>query len=264
MHYILDIDLATRYDVNVAIFLQNIAFWTKTNIANNKHYHDGHYWTYNSMKAFSVLFPFWTIKQIRVIIQRCIDEELLIKGNYNHLKYDQTSWYALTQKGLEAFKILMCPNGQMVLPERANESAQKGKPIPDINTDINTDVKISCPSNDERNCSITNFDYFWSIYPKKQNKKDAQAKWKNKKCDESFLQIIDDIKHRLNHEWKDRPKNFIPSPDVYLNKEKWTDERIYISDKKSIQKSPLKQPGDVNAAIEYARNYAKNYKESSI
>ena len=152
MQHLFDIDIATKFGINIAVFLKNIAFWTQNNIANRKNYNEGRYWTYNTVKAFSELFPYWTPKQIRTIIVNCIEHNLLIAGNFNKTKYDQTKWYALTDQGLELFNIntikpkrgVSCPNGKMDFDEKANGIIQKGKPIPDNKQDNKQDNKYIC------------------------------------------------------------------------------------------------------------------------
>lgn len=143
MFYGFDTEIAEQYGVDEAIMLQNFAFWIEKNMANDKHFHDGRYWTYNSHKAMASLFPFWTEKQIRRIIDNLIEKGLITKGNYNDLKYDQTKWYALTDLGISIClngqmekterANVICPNGQIEQPKRANRIAKKGEPIPDIN-----------------------------------------------------------------------------------------------------------------------------------
>lgn len=46
-------DLAGLYGVDGAIFLHCMAFWTAKNRANERHYHEGRYWTYNTLKALT-------------------------------------------------------------------------------------------------------------------------------------------------------------------------------------------------------------------
>lgn len=127
VHYF-DIKIAELYGINAAILLQNIWHWVRKNEANGKHFHDGAFWTYNSMKAFSELFPYLTQKQVRTALEKLIEAGILQTGNYNEMKYDRTLWYAVTQKGKN---ILL--SEQMVLPSGANEKAPEGEPIPDIN-----------------------------------------------------------------------------------------------------------------------------------
>ena len=141
MEHHFNVSIAKKYNINIATFLHNIVFWTQHNIANNKNFNDGLYWTYNTYEAFTILFPYWTYKQIRLIISNCIDEGLLISGNYNKSKYDKTKWYALTEKGLELFNIQICPNGQIQEPPEPDSSAQMGRPIPDSKPDNNPTTK---------------------------------------------------------------------------------------------------------------------------
>lgn len=135
MNYSFDIDVAEKLGVNAAIVVQNLQFWIKKNEANNKHFYDDRYWTFNSIKAWKDLFPFWSDRQIRKILDDLIGKGIIIKGNYNELKYDRTLWYAFTDYGISILH-----NCQMKVTDLSNRSDKKVEPIPDINTDINTDV----------------------------------------------------------------------------------------------------------------------------
>lgn len=127
--------------VNAAVLYSNIQHWVAKNEANNKHEHEGRYWTYNSMKAFSSLFDYLSEKQIRAALDKLLDGGYIGKGNFNQIGYDRTLWYCdlmrinpsdspSAQKGKS-----ICPKGQMETPKRANRIAQKGEPIPDSKPD---------------------------------------------------------------------------------------------------------------------------------
>ena len=90
-----DEELALRYGVNEAIMLNNFIFWLKKNKANNTNYFDGNWWTYNSARAYSELFPFWSQDQIKRILKSLVDQGVLITGNYHEDKYNRSNWYAL-------------------------------------------------------------------------------------------------------------------------------------------------------------------------
>jgi hypothetical protein len=105
---------------------------------NDKHYHDGRYWTYTSHKAFCAIFPEFTERQIRHNLQILEKEGFLIKGNYNKSSYDRTAWYALTDKAFEHFpEAKPCDKTDTIdetnLSNRLDEFVS---PIPDINSDI--------------------------------------------------------------------------------------------------------------------------------
>lgn len=122
-----DIEIAEAYGVNAAIILNNMYFWVEKNRANETNFHDGRYWTYNSVKAFSKLFPYLTPRAISTALKKLIDGGLVITGNYNKSSYDRTLWYAITEKG---YSILQ--KSKMEETKVENGNAGNGQPIPDI------------------------------------------------------------------------------------------------------------------------------------
>lgn len=115
--------------VDEAIMYSNLQYWCEKNKANDKHYYDWNYRTYNSMKAFTELFKFWSEKQIRRILDNLEASWYIKTGNYNKVAYDRTKWYAC-----------ICPNGQMELTKKENGTDQMVEPIPNSNTNNNTNI----------------------------------------------------------------------------------------------------------------------------
>ena len=95
MNFSFDGEFAKEHGVDEAIMYTYFSYWIAKNKANDKHFHDGYTWTYNSQKALTELFPFWNRSKIQRIISSLENQGLLIKGNYNQLAYDRTTWYAL-------------------------------------------------------------------------------------------------------------------------------------------------------------------------
>ena len=156
MEHIFNTNIAKQFGVDSAILLQNLRFWIYKNLTNNKHIYDGNCWTYNSIEAFTKLFPYWSKHQIERIINNAVDQGLIIKGNYNQTKYDRTVWYALTPKSMQFFSEFdefntekslqpaspeISVNGEMDIGKHRNGHRQTGKPIPDVNTDKETHIK---------------------------------------------------------------------------------------------------------------------------
>lgn len=142
--------IAKEYGIHAAILFRNIAYWCEHNATNNKNFHDGLYWTYNSCEAFEKQFDYLSAKQIRTALQKLIDSGLIVKGNFNANPYDRTLWYAITKKGIS-----ILPEGQMDFPNRENGLSPEGKPIPDIIPDINTDGGISRAREERANETTT-------------------------------------------------------------------------------------------------------------
>jgi hypothetical protein len=193
-----DPEIAKKVGVNAAVIYQNIVWWTQKNAANNKHHHDGRHWTYNSIKAFDVLFPYLTTAQIRRALEKLETSGLLLSGTFNKIGYDRTKWY--------------CPSEQIHLSEIANGFVRNRQPIPVSKPDIKPVDK-----------HIDHFDDFWSAYPRKIGRVNAR------KAFEKAMRIatIDEISAGLNSQLdilKSKEQKFIPHPSTWLNGERWNDE----------------------------------------
>ena len=147
MEHSFNIDIAAEYGIECAILLKHLYFWIKKNEANDENFFDGRYWTYNSVKAFSVLFPYMTERKVRYTLEKMEEHGLIVVGNYNKSQYDRTKWYALTDL---AYSILQ--KGNFHLTKTANGKDANGEPIPDINTYINTDNILDSK---ESNCQTS-------------------------------------------------------------------------------------------------------------
>ncbi len=144
MKYQFEKSVAEHVGVEAAILLSNIEFWVEKNAANEKHFYDGNYWTYNSKKAFADLFPFWTERQIRRLLDKLVDSGMLAKGNYNKRSYDKTLWYTSRRKEFLMAINIIGPNGPIDLTKRSNRSDQMVEPIPDNKPD-NKHVNVTEP-----------------------------------------------------------------------------------------------------------------------
>lgn len=141
MQHIFDVEIAVEYGMDVATFIKNISFWVVKNQANNEHFHDGRYWTYNKLDAFTLIFPYWSKDQIRRIIAKCIQHDLIVKGNYNKAGYDQTLWYSLSDFGHKLLNITIIPNRHIDVAKSPNGNGETPTPIPYINTDNKPYIK---------------------------------------------------------------------------------------------------------------------------
>lgn len=127
--------------------LSNIVYWLKENHANNRNVHEGRVWTYNSRKAFTEIFPYWTDKQIYRILQSLIEQGALLAGMFSEDKRDRTMWYSVTD---DIYASCIVPNGTVHCPKTDSPLSQNGQCILLYDTDnkqqiINTDKNILPP-----------------------------------------------------------------------------------------------------------------------
>lgn len=100
MNHSFDIDHARVYGMAEAVLIQNFQFWIARNKANDKHLYEGRTWTYNSVKAFSELFPYLTINQVRRALERLVAAGVLVEGFYSPNATDRTKWYAFGDEAI--------------------------------------------------------------------------------------------------------------------------------------------------------------------
>ena len=166
MNHSFNIDIAKMLDVNQAIIIENMSYWLKKNIANNKHIYDGNVWTYNTVNALCEIFPYWTKNQIRRFLEKMEYNNIIKVGNYNKANYDRTKWYAIVDKTI-------CQIYQIELANLPNGNGGFAKPIPDINTDIiHIKEKVKKESFDFMSVQGLNYKYWikWKEFKKEQFK----------------------------------------------------------------------------------------------
>jgi hypothetical protein len=122
------IEDAVKHGVNKAIILHNLRFWLERAKANESHIHDGHYWIYNTSKAFGELFPYFSESSIaRWLRELEKDGVVLSNSKLNKAGFDHTKWYTIKDE----YRIL----------DIDKSNSQSGSTIPDINTDGKPDSK---------------------------------------------------------------------------------------------------------------------------
>lgn len=132
MNHSFDVEIARLHGVDAAILIENFRFWIAKNKANGRHYYDGRWWTYNSTKALSELFPYWSGKQIERTLSRMKSDGIMVTGHYSQNAYDRTNWYSIQEDALPQIV-------HSISRIREMEEPVFGKCTDtDIGTDINT------------------------------------------------------------------------------------------------------------------------------
>lgn len=156
-------NIAMDYGVSEAIILHCIKYWIDKNIVNNAEMKDGKYWTYNTIKAFTILLPYLSARQVNSALKHLQAEGIIEIGNYNKVKFDRTQWYSITDKGYALFDDTLSKSH---FTKTLNGLVENVKPIPIsipnryTNTNTNTmsgnpdDVSIPDP-NSEKNTETT-------------------------------------------------------------------------------------------------------------
>lgn len=228
MYHSFDPDIAKEYGVNEAIILYNIAFWVDTNKKNDRNFFDGHYWTYNSAKAFKEQFPYMSVRTIQRVIKNLIDNGLILSGKFSSDSRNRTNYYTLTDYGAS-----VTINWRVALRQNGNTAYDKSAEcLFNNNTDSSTDINCSdkntlCePVISAESAKISElFEQFWKLYPKKNKKQNAFREFKKIKNIESLMPIIlaDVEQKRQSKNWTKDNGQYIPDPERYIKNERWND-----------------------------------------
>jgi len=155
MEHFFNAVIAKKYDIDTAVFIQHLKYWTFINLAKNHNVYDGLCWSHATLDALTIIFPYWSRRQIERVINNCEKRGLIQKGNYNGTAYDRTCWYALTpvvygyypelltENFLKLLHSTISPNGEIDFAKWRNGFPQTVTPIPNINTDNKTYNTIS-------------------------------------------------------------------------------------------------------------------------
>lgn len=223
-----DEQIATAYGIPEAVLLNDIMYWEKHNRINGRNFFNGRYWTYNTFKAFTEIYPYFSERTIKRTIQHLLDADLILVGNFDNDRFKHTNYYTLTDKAMEYF--YNRPNR-----ECKNDTIGSATMTPSYNNISNIDIDNTNINNTEITLgeSLVSaetkrkkdlFTQFWDAYPKCKRKVDRKG------CEIAFLKIKDlenifpDIMASLEawkKEWSKDDFAYVPMTKKWITHEYW-------------------------------------------
>lgn len=246
MVHAFDSRVAEEYGIKEAILLSNFEWWIKKNELDERNFYEGYYWTYCTLDALAGLYPYMSKKTIQRTIDHLVKEGLLIKGNFNAVRYDHTTWYALTEKyySLWSDRGARCSQTDHIEPDKVTT------PIPDSNTDSNTNIHSAFDQNEL-------FEKLWKLYPRKQGKGQVSPASKKRLADigeEHMIRAIERYKKGLEAEpWRKAQNGSTFFNSGYVD---YLDENY-----EEIKPQPQEKTGKSNVYVPEPPKYQKFEKE---
>lgn len=240
--------VAARYGYEEAGLLENIMFWVRTNKAEKRNFFDGRWWTYNSAKGMAEIFPWWTPKQIRRLLNSCIDQGALVSANYNQDGRDRTLWYSPSDELLALYGEhwggeSICPNGKMQVSKQASAGDQTGRPLPCNNhvlyppysppnhsaADLQDEPDPKPKPRKRRDKTVPvhkpdRFEKFWALYPGGGSRQRAAEAWDKLAPDDDLIAQMGAALQRQMDSPMWRKGVGIPYASTWLNGRRWTDK----------------------------------------
>jgi hypothetical protein len=125
------VDVAQDFGVEMALMLNHFSFWYLKNKSDNNQFFKGDYWVRMKATQLQEYYPYFSLRQLRYLIDKMIDLNLLKQDEFNTKKNDRTKWYCLTKKSKNILNISTDKNVSNIKKE-----AKK-------TTDISTDKNVS-------------------------------------------------------------------------------------------------------------------------
>lgn len=172
MNHAFDVDIATEYGIEEAIMIQFLQFWIAKNKANEKHFHEGRTWTYNSASALLELFPYFKSEKKAQRLMRHLEEEgVIMSGNFNENPFDKTKWYAFCDESR------FLKTDKKAQSDRSKKSAMKDKTDHSLLTVVDTVVDTFKNNTRQARNGLyeTEFEEVWNAYPKRPGSSKAAA-----------------------------------------------------------------------------------------
>lgn len=229
--------VAVKVGLAASVIYAHICYWIRKNKANEKHFYNGKYWTYNSMKAFASYFPELTEKQVRTALEKLIQANLIESANFNKTGYDRTLWYSLKEENE------VC---QIDMPKNELPFAQKGTPIPNINQTDKQSVKKenikkkeslelplaemeTSPKAEEKPQAKSELDEqaakIYELYPRKAARPDAIKAIKKALKVVGYTDLYTKTqKYATAVKESQKELSYIPYPATWFNREEYNDD----------------------------------------
>lgn len=110
-----DVNVAKALGVNAAIVFSHVLYWLRINAAKGHNIRDGKVWMYETQKDIANFLDYLTLDEVKKAVIKLLDSGLLVKDNFNKNRFDQTSWYTVSEQdiiGIEKQNTKV-PNGTM-------------------------------------------------------------------------------------------------------------------------------------------------------
>ena len=146
LHHSFDIAIATKYGIQEALVIHHFQHWITINKRLQRNYHEGSYWSYQTLDEMAAHFPYLSKHELFEIIERLCNgkgrrskkedllyEPVLKKSNFNQTKYDRTTWYAF----IDEPKWILA-QAKMDIGASQNGDWHEPTPIPDSIPDTKT------------------------------------------------------------------------------------------------------------------------------
>jgi hypothetical protein len=145
VHHSFDANVAAEYGIEEAILIHHFQYWIAFNRELKRNFIEERTWSFQTMEEIAAHFPYLNKKKIERTLNSLKELEILITGNHNKTKFDQTKWYAFKDEQKWVPFIDSSRKREMEKKESGNQNPEIGTPIPDTKQDSKQDLPPQVP-----------------------------------------------------------------------------------------------------------------------
>lgn len=96
MQHMFDITIAAEFGLKEAVLVHRLYTLILANEANGRNERNGKFWTYDSAAAIQRNCPYFSVREVEGIIQRCRKKGLIETAQLSTNPRDRTNWYTVS------------------------------------------------------------------------------------------------------------------------------------------------------------------------
>jgi DNA-binding PadR family transcriptional regulator len=228
--------LAKKLSVEHAVIYQNLEFWCKQNEIDNRNFHDGRYWTYNSATTFAKKFDYFSSSKIARLLRDLEESGYIVSARLSEDKRDQTKWYSVVYETIEYIHKIPNKEQQCNVHEETMDSSNLNNATPESEQCyIGTDSKQSyskqqIDSKNDLDRFKTQFEQFRKSYS--GTKRGLDTEFQNFKKHKDWKEVLQTLNQSYTNQQAARARKkvagefvpLMPNLQTYINQRRWEEE----------------------------------------
>ena len=208
-HHTLDPKVAERVGISAALIIWNLSYLQsqRESQGGDEFYHEGKWWVRHSFESLAEWHVYLSVPQIKRIMKKLEDEGHVSKAHLGRNPWDRTAYWHVSPMFMHSTE-----------SHYRSDGIDTSDSTKSYDVDSTKSYDVQHKNNKEQ--GICAFDEFWTLYPKKQNKKNSRLKFQKLKPKDQQKAIA----YLTKKPFKDTETQFVPCPTKFIQGARWEDE----------------------------------------
>ena len=208
-HHSLDPKVAKQVGINAALIIWNLSYLQsqRESQGGDEFYHEGKWWVRHSYESLAEWHDYLSIPQIKRIMKKLEDDGHISKASLGKNPWDRTTYWHVSPVFMHSTE-----------SHHASDAS--------VLSDSTKSYDVQQKNNNKQRPA--KFDEFWSLYPKKVDKKNSRAKFIKLPDSEQQLAIAylktKPFAETMRTAPKENPTQYVPCATKFIGGARWEDE----------------------------------------